>query len=108
MGGTIRRLAVAAETASDLSTSKKTVSPLSADPNETVTYTISIKNTGLVTDTIVKLDDIVPPGLEYSSGSLQASHGTWDDSAAPLLSWQGDLIASPQITITYLAMATEL
>ncbi len=107
-GGTIRRLGDAAETTPDLSTSKKMVSPPSADPNETVTYMILIKNTGLITDTILKINDNVPPGLEYTSGSLQASHGTWDDSAEPLLIWQGNLIASQQITITYQAVATGL
>jgi len=104
--GTIRRLTVAAESAPDLSTSKKSVSPPSADPAETVTYTISINNTGLVTDTVLEINDNVPNGLEYIPGSLQASHGTGDDEARPLLSWQGNLNASRHITITYQAAVT--
>ena len=68
--GRIHRLADGSETTPNLSSSQKQGSSPSANPGETVTYSISIRNTGLVTDTAVNLVDTVPPGLEYIPASM--------------------------------------
>lgn len=105
-GGTIHRLADASATGPVLSASKKSASTPSADPNEAVTYTISISNTGVVTNSLISLSDNIPAGLEYITKSLHASHGTPDDTTLPLLTWQGNLEDSPQMTITYQVRVT--
>jgi uncharacterized repeat protein (TIGR01451 family) len=105
-GGTIRRLADANGPVPNLSSSRKRASVASADPGETITYTVQLVNTGGLSNQPVFLADIVPPGLSYVPGSLWASQGTWDDSLAPTLNWQGLLSPSPQITITYQVTAT--
>ena len=107
-GGKIRRLidVNGPGQGPNLSTSSKWVSTPSADPLEVVTYTIHINNTGVLVDRQIGVSDIIPSGLEYIPGSLQASHGLTDDLAAPTLVWQGNLDTSPQITITYQVSVT--
>jgi uncharacterized repeat protein (TIGR01451 family) len=104
--GKIHRLADVNGPSPNLSSSTKQVSTPSADPSEVVRYTISLTNTGSLLDAPVYVTDTLPAGLDYVPGSLQASHGTWDDTLAPTLSWQGNLNASLHITITYQVTVT--
>ena len=53
-----------------------------------------------MTDT-VHLTDTVPGGLAYATGSLTATLGTPDASAAPALHWNGVFSDTPAITVTY-------
>jgi uncharacterized repeat protein (TIGR01451 family) len=106
--GTIRRMTDVDGPAPppDLTGSMKYPTPLAADPGETVTYTIALINSGrAVTDTVT-LTDTVPNGLGYRPGSLNATSGTANDSAAPLLTWQGDIDAESTITLTYQVSVT--
>lgn len=105
-GGTIRRLADVNGPAPNLSGSAKVVSSPSADPLETVTYTIYLTNTGGLANRAVSVVDTLPAGLSYVPGSLRASHGSWSDLNNPNLTWQGNLLASRHITITYQAQVT--
>lgn len=105
-GGTIRRLADVNGPTPDLSPSRKEASRLSADPGEVVTYTLQLRNRAALVNQAVAVTDTVPAGLSYVAGSLQASHGSWDDQQAPLLTWRGSLEASAEMTITYQVMAT--
>jgi len=105
-GGTIRQLVDANAPVLDLSSSRKRAAVLGADPGETVTYTIEIINTGAPLGEAARLTDTVPAGLTYRPDSLQASEGTWDDSGAPSLVWQGALNASRRITVTYQVTVT--
>jgi uncharacterized repeat protein (TIGR01451 family) len=107
-GGKIRRLVDVNGPGQgpNLATSSKQVSTPSADPGEVVTYSIHLNNTGALVDRPIGISDTVPNGLEYIPGSLQASQGSVDDSAAPTLGWQGNLSASSQITITYQVSVT--
>ena len=102
-GGNIRRLADANGPTINLSNSTKQVSTPSADPGEVVSYTLTLSNTGGLVDRPVSVSDMLPEGLSYVPGSLWASHGSWDDSGAPALSWHGNLDAASQISITYQA-----
>jgi uncharacterized repeat protein (TIGR01451 family) len=92
----------------NLTTSVKSASPISADPGEAITYTIYLHNTGALTPTTAFLTDQIPAGLAYEPGTLAASFGTVDDSASPILKWQGSLASTPDITITYVVTATGL
>ena len=87
----------------NLSSSTKTVSSPQADPNEVVTYTIKLLNTGGLANQTAFLTDTLPAGLSYEAASLQATHGSVDDSQSPILTWQGDLATTDTITISYQA-----
>jgi uncharacterized repeat protein (TIGR01451 family) len=92
--------------APDLSASSKQASVPLAALGEVVTYTITVFNAGLPLAGSAVVTDTVPLGLAYASGSLWASSGAVDDSAAPLLRWSGDL-AGGMATIRYAATVTE-
>ena len=74
-----------------------TASPAAADQGDTVTYTVVVND---LTST-VRVTATVPSGLDYQAGSLSATTGATDQSAAPILCWTGDLYAGETVTITY-------
>jgi hypothetical protein len=45
--------------------------------------------------------DVVPDGVTYVPGTLEASLGTVDDSNLPELRWTGVLGIIPEVVITY-------
>lgn len=66
----------------DLSVTK-TAFPLSASPNEEITFTVTITNTGPVDGMSISLIDVIPGGLSYisdtpSQGSYDENSGIWD------------------------------
>jgi uncharacterized repeat protein (TIGR01451 family) len=73
-----------------------------------VTYTIILRNTGVPFYDTVRVTDTVPAGLSYVPGSLAASSGSIDASAAPTLKWSGTMSTTPTsiVTITYRALVT--
>jgi len=90
----------------DFSLSAKFASSPAPKSGQAVTYTILVRNAGrLVTET-VRLTDTVPGGLAYVAGSLTATFGTPDASAAPVLRWSGVLSGTPAITLTYWVTVT--
>lgn len=104
-GGTVRRLADVngPSLPPDLSPSRKSASTLTADPGETVTYTISLINLGRAVPGAAVLTDTVPSGLAYVQGTLSATTGTASAANAPNLTWTGMINANAVITITYQA-----
>jgi uncharacterized repeat protein (TIGR01451 family) len=89
------------EAAPDLSPSTKTASVTGPTAGDLITYTITVRNlSGPMTHTVA-VTDVVPSGLDYVSGTLHASSGTWDEAFAPTLTWAGVLSPTPTITITY-------
>jgi uncharacterized repeat protein (TIGR01451 family) len=92
----------------DLSTSGKSASSNQAATGSTVTYTIVLRNTGALFSATVRVTDTVPAGLSYVAGSLAASSGSIDASAAPSLRWSGAMSTTPTaiVTITYRALVT--
>jgi len=98
--GTIRHLADTTGPVPDLSMSRKRASIPSADPGETVTYTITLINAGGPVAGTVWLTDTLPAGLGYVSGSLAATQGTVAANP-PLLTWQGTLDGNTTITVSY-------
>jgi uncharacterized repeat protein (TIGR01451 family) len=99
--GRIQLLADVNGPSPNLSTSIKQVSTPSADPQEVVTYTILLRNTGGLVNSPVYLSDDIPAGLVYVPGSFTASQGSGNVSGGTLLSWQGNLSASAYVTLTY-------
>jgi uncharacterized repeat protein (TIGR01451 family) len=106
--GTIRRLADVDGPAPppDLTDSIKRPSPPAADPGETITYTLTLINTGRAVTGTVILTDTIPIGLNYLPGSLTATSGTVDGSAAPTLTWEGIIDRETTITLTYQVSVT--
>jgi uncharacterized repeat protein (TIGR01451 family) len=87
----------------DLSNSYKNANPIAAEYGETVTYTITLQNGGAELTDMVTLTDTLPPGLTYVVNSLTASAGTWNQSAAPSLTWLGNVDGNTPVVITYAA-----
>lgn len=91
----------------DLSPSIKQASVPRAAWGEAVTYTIRVENSSGPINHTVYLTDAVPGGLLYVSGTLTATDGLPDDSAAPVLRWSGALTPTPVVTVTYAAIVSE-
>jgi uncharacterized repeat protein (TIGR01451 family) len=85
----------------DLSPSTKAAGVPAAALGDRVTYTIRVANSGGPLAATVTVSDAVPAGLAYVPGSLAATAGTADDSAAPTLHWTGTLTPTPVVTVTY-------
>jgi uncharacterized repeat protein (TIGR01451 family) len=104
----LQNLVALLETVSEpnLSSSAKTPSTPAPRSGHTVTYIIAIRNSGSPLTQTTHLTDIVPAGLSYIPGTLAASMGTGDDSAAPTLHWSGVLSNTPVIAVTYAVTVT--
>jgi uncharacterized repeat protein (TIGR01451 family) len=85
----------------DLSPSTKQASFGSAVAGDALTYTIVLRNIGGPATSTAYLTDTVPAGLNYVPGSLTATSGSVDQSAAPILTWQGAPGSTPSVTVTY-------
>ncbi|HTP11243.1 MAG TPA: PQQ-dependent sugar dehydrogenase [Anaerolineae bacterium] len=90
----------------NLSGSTKQASAASAQWNNVLTYTIVLRNSGQSFTQTVRVTDTLPAGLAYVPGTLTATRGIPDDSAAPSLKWNGDMVSTPVVTITYRAAVT--
>lgn len=91
----------------NLVSSRKVPSSASADPNDLITYTITLNNMGGTPSTPVWVTDTIPHGLTYVPGSFQATSGTIDDTTSlPALLWQGNLADAPAITLSYQVKVT--
>lgn len=89
----------------DLRQSTKRASASAPRTGATLTYTITLRNTGAPAATVA-LSDTLPAGLGYVPGSLSATGGSSDDSAAPLLRWAGALDSDAPVTVQYRVTVT--
>ncbi|MEU7524321.1 hypothetical protein AB0A74_01145 [Saccharothrix sp. NPDC042600] len=84
----------------------KTVDRQSAQPGDTVTYTVTVTNTGQTDYTapnpVTITDDLTGVVDNATFGSATATTGT-ATYTAPTLTWTGDLTAGSSATITYTA-----
>jgi uncharacterized repeat protein (TIGR01451 family) len=89
--------------APDLTTSQKIASPGGASTGEHVAYEVRIVNTGAPLTSTVVMTDVIPLGLEYVSGSLDATSGTTRTSQGTntIIHWQGDMDQVSLVEITY-------
>ncbi|MCX7681047.1 MAG: PQQ-binding-like beta-propeller repeat protein, partial [Anaerolineae bacterium] len=90
----------------DFSTSAKIPSAFLPRTGDVLTYTILIRNTGRLLTETVYMTDTVPAGLTYVPGSLTATLGIPDASAAPVLRWRGVLSPTRAVTVTYRVTVT--
>ncbi|SEQ02268.1 DUF7507 domain-containing protein [Lentzea albida] len=79
---------------------KKGVDRQSANPGDTVKYTVTVRNTGKTASTPSFIDDLTQVLDDATWGSVTASSGT-ADFAAPKLTWTGPLAPGEAATITY-------
>ncbi|MFZ6030926.1 MAG: PQQ-binding-like beta-propeller repeat protein [Chloroflexota bacterium] len=98
----IQKLAAALDfSGPDLGASSMQASSNTPANGETVTYVITIRNTGAPLTADVSLANTLPSGLTYVPGSMEASLGTIDDDEAPKLEWRGSMGETPTVTISY-------
>jgi uncharacterized repeat protein (TIGR01451 family) len=91
----------------DVDDSSKRASHNTPAFGETLTYTITILNTGAALTEPLTMTDVVPLGLEYLSGSLMASSGLVNENSAPRLNWYGNLKGTQPVTINYTVQINE-
>ncbi|KAA2252568.1 DUF11 domain-containing protein [Solihabitans fulvus] len=81
----------------------KVPSKTSANPGDTVTYTVTVRNTGQTTVTNATFTDDLSKVIDdatFNAGSITASPGTATYSA-PKLTWTGTLAVGATATVTY-------
>ncbi len=71
----------------------KTVDDPSPNVGDTVTFTLTVANAGPDTATSISVEDTVPTGFTYVAASISGGDAR-DDSAAPLLTWTINSLAS--------------
>ena len=86
----------------NLLNSEKTVSPQKATQGDTLTYTITLKNTGVVAASTI-ITDPLPTGVTYISGSAQINGNLSNlyQSEANQISWQGLIPANNLVTLQF-------
>jgi uncharacterized repeat protein (TIGR01451 family) len=87
----------------NLSGSTKHASAASAQWNDVLTYTIVLRNSGQAFTQTVRVTDTLPTGLNYVPGTLTATRGIPDETSVPVLKWNGDMLNTSAVTITYQA-----
>jgi len=81
----------------------KTVTPVKAQPGNTVTYTLTAKNTGTGSASKVMIADVIPPALTYVPGSA-SGNGNYNATACTLTWSLGVLNAgAPTSALTFKA-----
>ena len=83
-----------------LVTSRKTSERPTVEPGGTLTYTISLRNTGNQTAASVSITDTVPSELEVLTPTLTASLGE-PHYASGTITWQHAISAGQMVTITF-------
>ena len=91
--------------APDLSTSFAQPSTGHVHAGERVTYTIALRNTGTLSASIM-LTSVVPSGIVYIPNTLQASSGSASATLSPTLRWNGWVLTTTPVTITYAVTVT--
>jgi uncharacterized repeat protein (TIGR01451 family) len=81
----------------------KGVSQAEASGGDTLTYTITISNSGDVAANNVRITDTLPAQLTYVSGSATASSGDVT-AAANTIYWQGDVDTMGQVAVSFAAV----
>lgn len=98
----IARSATLRVDAPDLATSEKTTSRPRAELGDTLSYTITLRNSGTADGGLIALTDRLPAQLEVVAGSLSASSGRTTTDSREII-WEGGVRRSEPVTITYRA-----
>jgi uncharacterized repeat protein (TIGR01451 family) len=91
--------------APDLSSSEIGVDKEVAEPGDVLTYTITLRNDGVIDAPAAKLENTIPSYTAYVPDSLWASEGDvyYDEG---VISWTGGVGVGASVTITYKASVT--
>ncbi len=90
----------------DFSASRKTASEITPGAGEAISYTLTLVNQGSTLSGTLSLTDTIPARLVYIPGTLSATSGIPEDSAAPVLTWTGSLEVNTPILVTYAVTVT--
>jgi uncharacterized repeat protein (TIGR01451 family) len=102
MGMKLSRSASVRVDAPDLSNSSKEVQPSTARLGDLLTYTLTLRNTGVVDGGLMTLTDEIPRELELVDGTLVASSGRVVSDGRQLV-WQGRVRRTSPVVIRYQA-----
>jgi len=90
-----------------LSQSSFSVEPVVGEVGSFLTYTLQVRNTGVV-DGLISASNSLPDSLALVPGSLQASDGTpWTDDDRDIL-WTVPVAVGDTATLTYTGIVTDL
>ncbi len=84
----------------ELSASYKTVHPSEPAPREAVTFTLVLSNTGRAPAEGVRVRDVLPSGLNYISGTLEATAGTYGIQNG-VITWTGSITTGLPVSLTF-------
>lgn len=84
----------------ELSASYKTVHPSEPAPREAVTFTLVLSNTGRAPAEGVWVQDVLPSGLNYISGTLEATAGTYGIQNG-VITWTGSITTGQPVTLSF-------
>ncbi|MBC7251406.1 MAG: S8 family serine peptidase [Anaerolineae bacterium] len=100
-GLSFRRQAVVRVNAPDLSPSTFTVNRDTARPGDVLTYTIVLRNAGIIDAVGASVSAPVPTHTTYISGSLSALGGGVLDDSGGFMHWEGTVGVGQAVTVTY-------
>ena len=89
----------------DLSSSQKRAAPSQAAFGDTITFTITLHNSGSANSGGSALFDAIPASTAYVSGSVRASSGS--ASYADGIKWAGDIAPGQSVAITFQVTVTQ-
>ncbi len=82
----------------------KVVNDTSPDLGDTVTFTLTLNNSGPDTATNIVVEDVIPAGLTYVPGSISGGDSN-DDTGLPVLTWDiNSLTSGTSAILTFQAM----
>jgi uncharacterized repeat protein (TIGR01451 family) len=103
---TFTRTARTRVNAPDLAASLYVADRDTARPGETLTYTIVLRNDGLVDAPSAGLNNPVPAHTTYVTGSLALQGGGTAGDADDAITWTGALLRGQPVTLTYQTVIT--
>jgi uncharacterized repeat protein (TIGR01451 family) len=101
--GSIRQLTGASLSPPNLDQSTISVDKQQANPDEVLTFTINITNSGSVLNSTATLINPIPEKLIYLPGTMTATSGTINDTQPTQLTWSGSIGQQSTVTIQYQA-----
>ena len=90
----------------DLSTSAITVDKETAEDGEPLTYTIVLRNEGIIDASSAVLTNVIPAQVAYVSGSISTEGTPSANCDGEKVTWAGPLFLNTPVTITYGAVVS--
>jgi uncharacterized repeat protein (TIGR01451 family) len=77
-------------------------------PGEVITYALQVPNNGTAPSSITHVSDPIPAGATYVPGSAQVQGGGLLNPSGSAINWQGTVVNTQRVTITYRVTLTAL